>query len=337
MFYIDYLKKNVHYFFLDHKISRFMVQHSYMLTMCILSALFYAISFRTFCSLNFTEVDGNLVVIQHLATGGMSGIAQVFVMIVQFFGLKSVSYNTLQSIFYLILNLPLLIFAFVKLGVKFSLYSTLNVLFVSLFIQILPASFFEPISKLVYNDALARSAFAGIFTGLSSAFAFKANHSTGGIDCIAYYFSSRKSTPSGKYIVFFNGIIIALFTILTALKADGNYSLAAITACYSIAYLFMTSLVVDAINVRNKKVSLQIITDDERLSSVIVANVPHSCTIVKAKGGYSKKEKHIIYAVVSNSEVTLLVNKIKLADPNVFINAIPLRQVYGKFFIKPID
>lgn len=337
MFYWNWFKKEVKYFFLDHKISRFILTNSYSLLFCVISALCFGIGFRSFISLNETLYQGEDVILR-LATGGMSGASQCVILVLDLCGLK-MDYNTLQSIFYFALNVPILIFSFIKVGPKFSIFTSLNVIFTSLFISILPADFFDPIAKLVSATPLARAIFAGLFTGLSSGFAFKSGHSTGGIDVIAYYYSLRKSTSTGKYIAFINGLIIILFTFLTIV--DGNhgsgtstYADAIITSCYSIVYLFISSLVVDTINVRNKKVQLQIITSNEELSRIILANVPHSCTIVKAKGAYTGADKFILYVVVSNNEVNRLIAQIRHVDENSFISTFNLNQVYGKFFIK---
>lgn len=342
MFYIEQFKKNLHYYFLDHKFVKTGTEYFYMLVMCVLSALVYGIGFRSFISMsdNVVSVVGEIS-IQHLATGGMSGLAQSIIIICEIFGF-TLNYNTLQSIFYIILNIPLLIFSFIKIGFKFSLFTTLNVLFCSLFINFLPYEFFDQIAQIIAKDYLSRSVFAGICTGLSSALAFKGNLSAGGVDIIAYYISLRKSEPSGKYIILFNGFVISLFTILTIIKLNvsgeaNSAALSIVTSLFSITYLFMSSLVVDSINLRNKKVQLQIITNNENLYRVIVANLPHSCTILKGFGGFTHGDKYIIYTVVSNSEVNGIVKKIRLLDPTSFISATSLRQVYGKFFIKPIS
>ncbi|MEG0034172.1 MAG: YitT family protein [Bacilli bacterium] len=329
-------KKNIHYFFLDHKVSRFMLNNTLTLAMCIISAMCFAIAFRTFISLP----NDSGASILHLATGGIGGLAQCIVKIAILCGLSNINYNTLQSIFYFILNIPLLIFSFTKIGVRFSIFTTLNVLFVSIFIEILPGSFFDPIATLLANDVLARVMFSGLLAGLSSACAFISNHCTGGIDVIAYYYSMRKSVNTGKYMTFGNALIILTFTIITLFEQTNGHSdfaSAIITAFYSVGYLFVASLVVDMINVRNKKMQLQIVTQYETLKNIIASNVPHSCTVVRAEGGFSGAPSFIIYATVSSSEVNPLVTKIRKADPSSFINVTPLYQVYGKFYIKPIE
>ena len=96
-------------------------------------------------------------------------------------------------------------------------------------------------------------------------------------------------------------------------------------------------LIIDTINLRNKKIEMQIITSKEHMPEIIIANFPHSATIIRGKGAYSGSEKTMFFMVVSSSEVKKVVNIAKKIDEHVFITATPLKQVYGNFFIKPLE
>ena len=91
------------------------------------------------------------------------------------------------------------------------------------------------------------------------------------------------------------------------------------------------------LNVRNRKLELQIFTSHEELSQVLIHAFPHSCTIVNGKGAFSGKEKNILYMVISKKEAKKAVALIKQADPEAFVAINDLKQVYGRFFIKPIE
>ena len=95
--------------------------------------------------------------------------------------------------------------------------------------------------------------------------------------------------------------------------------------------------IIDAINLRNKKVSVQIITAKEHMPELIIANFPHSATVVKGKGAYSGADRTMIWMVVSSSEVKKVVDVARKIDEHAFITATPLKQVYGNFFIKPLE
>lgn len=339
MFRWKIFKKNARYFLLDHRVLSLGVHHGYTLILCTASALLFSIGLNCFINISETlQVATEQNLVYHLATGGASGISQCLILVVKIAAPSiDLPYSTLQSIFYFLLNVPLLIFSFIKLGWKFSVYTTLNVMFVTLFLNILPPSTFDGISIYIAHSLIARAIFGGICTGISITLAFKGGHSAGGVDIIAYYLSVKKSTSAGKYIAAINIAIIVLFSGLTLLASeDKGATVGAIVviACFSVVYQFVGSIVTDTIDVRNKKVLLQIITSNPTLSRIIIANVPHSCTIVDGKGGYTGNPKQIIYSVVSNSEVSKLVKEIRTVDDSSFINTMNLNQVYGKFYIK---
>ena len=336
MFRLKYLKKNAKYFFLDHKYLSVTVHHIYTLILCSISALVFTIGLNSMINLNETAHYITDTSVMRLVTGGMSGVSQCLTFVIQIASpTTTINYQLIQSIFYFSLNIPLLIFSFLKLGWKFSLYTTINVMLVTLFINIIPPSFFDQITMYVADNLLARAMLAGICTGVSVAIAFKGGHSAGGVDIIGYYLSVKRSTNAGKYIAFINIGIILIFSLLNFASSDSKpIGEVIIVALFSILYQFMGSIVTDTIDVRNKKVLLQIITSNVVLSRAIIANVPHSCTIVNGKGGYTGNSKHIIYCVVSNTEVNRLVKEIRKIDTTSFINAIKLSQVYGRFYIK---
>ena len=184
----------------------------------------------------------------------------------------------------------------------------------------------------------ARVLFAGVSIGLASSIAFRNEISCGGIDVISYYFALRKSTSVGKYATTLNSIILLSYFGLTIIHNQGNHvDIAFVNLLFSFLYLFVVMLVVDFVNTRNKKVQIQIITSIKDISSVLIANFPHSTTTMTGKGGYSHAEKFIVYMVVSSNEVKRVVDLVRKVDQHAFVTVTSLIQAYGNFFIKPIE
>ncbi len=96
-------------------------------------------------------------------------------------------------------------------------------------------------------------------------------------------------------------------------------------------------LVVDFVNIRNKKVQIQIITSIKDISSVLIANFPHSTTTLSGVGGYSHTEKTVVYMVVSSNEVKRVIDLVRKVDQHAFVTVTSLIQAYGNFFIKPVE
>ena len=304
------------------------------------TAMLYAFGFYCFIAPaieNHATIYGS-----QITTGGVGGISQVIWMISTLAG-GNISISTMQSIFYFVLNIPILLFAFFKIGKKFAILSLLNVGLSSLFIWAFSnVEFMRSIANTLDNSETsyhsARVLFAAVSIGLASSIAFRSEISCGGIDVISYYFALRKSTSVGKYATTLNSIILLAYFGLTIIHNNGQHvEIAFVNLLFSFLYLFVVMLVVDFVNTRNKKVQIQIITSIKDISSVLIANFPHSTTTMVGKGGYSHAEKSVVYMVVSSNEVKRVVNLVKKVDQHAFITVTSLVQAYGNFFIKPIE
>lgn len=330
------LKRKFNNFMYDHIRVREGLNISKGVFVAAATALLYAFGF--YCFIAPASVDHTSLAGSSITTGGVGGISQVIWMISNLCG-GDIDLFMMQSIFYFALNVPILIFAFFKIGKKFALITLINVGLSSLFIQVLKnADLAHAIAARLENEHMARVLFAAVSIGLASSIAFRSEISCGGIDVISYYFALRKSTSVGKYATLLNSSIIVVYSLLTIGYNGGNYvDLAFLNMLFSFLYLFVTMLVVDFVNTRNKKVQIQIITSIKDISSVLIANFPHSTTSVDGKGGYSHTEKYIVYMVVSSNEVKRVVDLVKKVDQHAFITVTSLIQAYGNFFIKPIE
>ena len=269
-----------------------------------------------------------------LITGGVSGVSQIFNRLFDLLNLfNEIENRSMQAILYFIFNIPIFVLAFTKIGKRFAIFSFINVITTSIFIEIIPHDWTQLIT--IADDLLSRAIIAGFIQGIASSLAYLMDISSGGMDVITVYFANVKSTSVGKYAFTFNVTIYFFFTILYLLNTDSSTG-ALNAVIFSVIYSFTTSRVVDAINIRNKKTQLQIITSRTDLPKILMEKFFHGCTVVQAKGGYTNSVKYIVYMVVSSREVPSVVRHIRLVDPESFIDESPSHQVYGKFFIKPI-
>jgi len=325
-------------FLLDHIWLKYLVEYSIALFMCALSAAVFAFGLVSF--LAPTEVNLSFV------SGGVSGISQTISLIsTLIFQEGAEPYrDIIYSVSYVIINIPILILAFRKIGIRFAVLTLVNVALVSIFastFRYIP--FLQELGAFVneHGGMLSRALFAGICTGLSSAIAFKYELSAGGADVIAYYMSLKKSTQTGKYTMAINTAIIFVYGLLLAVSpslstSSDAWTMAGAGILFSVVYLFTSMLVIDFINVRNKKVQIQIVTKKDNLHTLLLANVPHGATIIKGTGAFSGEPRFIINMVVSSFETKKVVALIREIDSESFIYVSNLQQVYGRFFIRPI-
>lgn len=325
---------------IDYKYDHIHLLNGLGLTKSIIASIFTAAlyAFAFYCFITPATVDHAKIAGSSIITGGVGGVSQVITLICELGGLSPDPY-LMQSILYFALNVPILLFAFFKVGKRFAICTLINVAFSSLFIQLFNnIQLFKDVANTIGPEHLARVLFAGVLVGLASALAYKAEISCGGIDVFSYYFALRKSTSVGKYSLMINSVIIVAYTGLTIALNNGQLiDIAFVNFMYAVVYLFVVMLVVDFVNVRNKKVQMQIITEKELISSILISNFPHSTTIVDAKGGFSHQDKKVIYMTVSSIEVKRAISLIRRVDNHAFITVSPLIQAYGNFFIKPVE
>jgi uncharacterized membrane-anchored protein YitT (DUF2179 family) len=331
-------KAKVNNWLYDHVAVKTALNWTWILVMSTLSAFVFAIGFNV-----FMHPGGDSVA---LVSGGVSGMSQTIVLLCEVCGWQIENPSLAISILYFVINIPVLLLAFFGIGKRFAIFTIINVIEASLFLNFMTPSsvpILAQISEYIESTAgggfLDRALFAGVCTGLSTALCFLVDISAGGVDIIAYYIALKKRTMVGKYGAFINGCTIIVFTLLTC--ADDGWTLdgttkALTTACYSVLYLFVVALVVDAIHTRNKKEKIEIVTSNKDLGSVLIAAIPHGATIVQGEGVYTGATRYVITMVVSLYETKNVVKIVQKEDPSAFVQVIPLSQVYGRFFTRPI-
>ena len=364
MYELKKLRKKIIDYLFDHPVQKDVLDNFYCLIVTALSSFIFAFGFKAFIQPNYAAVAAiegevsldmvNGLNIKTLASCGASGLSQVVLSIIKICGGTYLTNNTLLDVtywcLYLGINVPLFLLAFFKVGKGFAIYTLLNVALASIFGIILPNSepgdFINQVTYALGQDIVSRVLFGGLCTGIASALAYHIESTAGGTDVIAYYISERKSVQIGKWSALFNLIIVSTYSILSTIPINEVFAQAEMGAVeaphalvillFTLFYMVLVTLVVDTINTQNKKVELQIMTSNYNLSNVVLANIPHGCTIIDAKGGYTGKAMYVIYMSVRKKEAKQVVRICRKADPNAFINVIPMDQVYGRFYRKPI-
>ena len=329
--------KAIEDYFYDHPLFRNICECIFTLIIAATSSFIYAYNFRAFVAPLFEGQNA-------IVTGGASGVSQIIQKIAELVGVpvdeqignSSIGY-IIQSAFYVIVNIPLLILAYRKIGKKFAIFSVINISLYFVFANTIP----ESICSIYYENSygvelqlFGRAVFSGVLTGVSASLAIIHGHSAGGIDIISVYMTEKNTNSSiGKISMTVNTGIVIVYAILTFIGV-GNLSFLTM-ALYSFVYFFVSSTVTDSLVIRNKKESLQIITSNEKIPDMLISYFPHSATIVQGKGAYSKQDKLIIYIVLSTNEVKRCTKIVHEIDPNAFIVSTKVNSLKGRFYIAP--
>lgn len=262
-------------------------------------------SFLLAISLNFFLINANVY------ASGFSGLAQLLSSILN--DLFSIQLST--GIILFLLNVPVLILGWFKIGRGFTIYSIVSVVFATLFLEILPII---SLSEDIMLNAVAGGVIAGVAVGIS----LKWGASTGGMDIVAMLLSRLQDKPIGVYFLILNGSIIFVSGILYEPE----------NALYTLLALYVTTVVIDAIHTRHEKVTVLIVTDrTEALQQTIHKQMVRGITIIPAKGAYTQEEKSLLYLVITRYELYDLEKIIYEIDPNAFTNIIQTAGIFGFF------
>ena len=270
----------------------------------VVGSFLYCISINSFC------VPNSLVL------GGVSGVATV---INHIFPILPIGFLTI------LINIPLFIAGFIKLGRKFIINTSVSTLISSVFIDI----FADILPKYSSNKLLAALA-AGVTNGLGLALIFANGSTTGGIDILAKFITKKfKHLSMGRVI-----LIIDAFVILLSYAVYRSFE----SAVYSCVIIFISTKVIDSIlfGISTGKTVMVITTKADEIYSEISKTLGRGATIIPVKGAYTHDERNLLLTSVRTNEISYIYSIIEKQDENAFITVADARDIIGEGF-KKID
>ncbi len=252
-----------------------------------------------------------------LLPGGFSGLTILIQSIFsEFFGI-TLPYTPI----YIGLNLVPAIVAFRKIGKRFTLFSFVTIISMSLLTDLIP-------HYAVTSDPLLASVFGGVIYGFAISLCLIAGATSGGTDFISIAISEKYHVDAFNYILIFNAIL---------LTADG-FMFGWDKALYSIIFQFASTQIINAIYTRYKKNTMFIVTKfPKEVADKINEIARHGATRIEAHGTYTNSERQLIYSVVGTGELKRLIKEIEKIDPEAFVNVVRTERLIGKFYMKPND
>ncbi len=270
-----------------------------------------------------------------LYTGGIPGIGQlVRDILVNIFGVD-VSTHFL-GLFVIIFNIPILILGWFGVSHRFTIYSLISVLIQSFMLSWIPQVNFGLSSV---EHALAAAILGGLLIGVGVGGALRYGTSTGGLDIVAQYLAFKK----GKSVGFFSMAMNVVIAILGGLIIGGQMSpsgvliTGGVIASYTIIRIIVSTVITDRMHTAYHFLAVNIITvEPKALVSEILNRLYRGVTLIDVKGAYSNHEKTMVYVVISSYELISLRNLLKKLDPDAFVVASPVKNVFGNFKRKTI-
>lgn len=269
----------------------------------ILGGLLQALALRTF------------LVPSLLVGGGISGLAQLFHYL----------WNLPIGAVTLLGNIPLFIIGWRFLGgPRFAVRTILAVFSYTVFVDILvELTGTAPIT----DDLLLNSLYGGILLGVGLGLVYLGQGTSGGTDILGRILNRR----FGMSISLAYMVTDSFAVILSGFFFGWDRAL------YGLIMIYLSGVAADMISQGTNVIREALIITDktEEVVNAISDVLGRGTTIIEAKGGYTQKDRPMIFCVVTAGEVIRLKTIVQETDPNAFMVVGHVNEALGEGF-KPL-
>ena len=246
-----------------------------------------------------------------IAPGGVSGLA------------TALAYLTpiRVSVWALMMNIPLMIAAWRKLGARALFFTLISTLLLSLFIEI--GDRFLP---QYTSDTLVASLMGGVVMGLGMGMLFIRGISTGGTDLLALILKKLlPNLPAGTLLLFIDAAVVVIAAIVFR---DFD------VAIYSAITIYIYSKVIDTLTqgVDYAKVIYTVTEHGEEVVKALNEHTDRGSTLIPAIGGYTGQSKQLVMTVTRRNVVAQTLRLIRQTDPKSFTFVMDSTEVHGEGF-----
>lgn len=246
-----------------------------------------------------------------IAPGGVSGLATALAYITPIH----------VSAWTLLMNIPLMIAAWRRLGPRAIFFTLIATLLLSLFIEV--GALYLP---KYTSDHLVASLMGGVGTGLGMGLLFVRGVSTGGTDLLALILKKiLPNVPTGTLLMFVDATVVVIATLIFR---DFD------VAIYSAITIYVCSKVIDTLTqgVDYAKVIYTVTQNGETVAKAVMEYTDRGTTLIPAKGGYTGEGKQLVMTVTRRSVVAQTLRVIRQADPKSFSFVMDSTEVHGEGF-----
>ena len=258
------------------------------------------------CSINLFLVPS------HLLTGGATGIAMIVYYLTHLpIGAQTFAYN-----------IPLLMAAWRLLGKGYTCDVVIGTAIFSFCLDFTkPLNAYAPV-----NDYMLAAIFGGVFNGIGYGIVFRMNGSTGGFDIVG--------AIAKKFYSFNMGGVIFGFNCLVMLAAAFMFGVA--PAMFTLICMFMNAMVTDKVIAGfNSRKALLIVSNQAESIAEGIMEVGRGVTFLHGQGAFTRRERNVVFVVVTLTQVAKMKMIINAIDPDAFVIIMSSSEVMGHGFSSP--
>ena len=217
------------------------------------------------------------------------------------------------------LNAILLAVGYKFFDKKTMVYTIIGIVETSLFLYVT-----EHIEYQVNSDTLLAALFAGVFVGIGLGCMFKAGGTSGGSAILARLANQYLGWSVGKGVLIIDIVVIAGSVFIIGQEK----------AMYTLVAVFVGAKVIDFIvEGMDTKTAVTIISNQpDLIRETITKNMTRGVTVLEGRGGYTGKNKEVLYVVINKQELVKLKQVISRVDEDAFVVIHDVRDVLGGGF-----
>ena len=229
------------------------------------------------------------------------------------------------SLFLVLINFPLFLYGYKKMGISFTVYSVYAVFIYSmgtwLITDILPIDV-SIASPLAEQDLLLCAIFGGLISGIGSGLTIRYGGAIDGVEILAILFSKKLGLTVGTFVMGYN-VILYFFA--------GMVMSSWILPLYSVITYAVSLKAVDFIaEGLDKAKSAMIITNHpDNICKALSNEFGNGITLLVAKGYYSDKDKTMIYFVVNRFQINKVREIVAREDRHAYVTITDVSDVLG--------
>ncbi len=229
------------------------------------------------------------------------------------------------SVFLLVLNIPLFLFGLKKQGWLFTVYAIYTVSIYSVFAWLITDVF--PIdvsiaSPLAGTDLLLCALFGGVISGIGSGLAIRYGGAMDGIEVMAVIFAKKLGITVGTFVMMYNILLYVICGFVLKSWILPLYSIVTYAAA-----LKTIDFIVEGID--RAKCAIIITEKAEEVCKALSETFGSGMTHLEAKGGYSNRDKSMIYFVVNRYQVIRMKDLVHEIDPSAYITISEVADVFS--------
>lgn len=246
-----------------------------------------------------------------ISPGGLTGIATIINYLI---GVPS-------GIVLLLLNVPILIFGFIKFGGRFIINTAIATVLNSFALTAV-----EELLPMFTGDKILAAIFGGVLLGLGISMILLHGATTGGVDIIAKLVNKKfRHLTVGKVILLLDAVVV-----LIAVLVYGNFE----SALYSVVSMFVSSKTMDTMLYGGDKGKLVYIISSkpDEICNAVSTQLSRGVTVLDVIGGYTGRNHKMLMCSLRVYEVAALYSIIEKYDSNAFITVTEAGEIIGEGF-----